>query len=106
MADRSLEIDVHHEDGGFWAEVREWPGCLATGRSLDELAEALLEAIALYVAPEQASPPTVRVQVTELRLSIESSGPLEPARSEAFAGRLPPPRIRDPHARRRRRPPD
>lgn len=37
------------DDGGFWAEVLELPGCFATGDTLDELREALEESIALYL---------------------------------------------------------
>lgn len=45
--------EVHHEaDGSYWAEVRELPGCFASGFSLDELRESLEEAICLYVADD------------------------------------------------------
>ena len=33
------------DDGSYWAEVKELPGCFASGHTLDELQEALLEAI-------------------------------------------------------------
>jgi predicted RNase H-like HicB family nuclease len=43
-------IEVHHEDdGSYWAEVRELPGCFASGQTLDELREALGEAISLVL---------------------------------------------------------
>ena len=39
---------VHsEEDGSLWAEVVELPGCFASGDTLDELWEALQEAVAL-----------------------------------------------------------
>ena len=38
---------VHAEDGTYWAEVPELPGCFATGRNLNELNEALNEAIGM-----------------------------------------------------------
>jgi predicted RNase H-like HicB family nuclease len=42
-------VEVHHEDGSYWAEVRELPGCFASGDTLDELRDALSEAISLYL---------------------------------------------------------
>lgn len=41
---------VHHEDGAFWAEVDELPGCFASGETMDELWEALTEAIGMYLS--------------------------------------------------------
>jgi predicted RNase H-like HicB family nuclease len=42
---------VHHEDDGtFWAEVEELPGCFASGDSCVELLECLAEAIALHLS--------------------------------------------------------
>jgi predicted RNase H-like HicB family nuclease len=32
-------------DGTLWAQVEELPGCFASGRDIDELREALTEAI-------------------------------------------------------------
>jgi predicted RNase H-like HicB family nuclease len=41
---------VHQEpDGTYWAEVLELPGCFASGFTMDELLEALREAIAMYL---------------------------------------------------------
>jgi predicted RNase H-like HicB family nuclease len=41
-----LHAVIHEEeDGSFWAEVQELPGCFASGRTLDEVKEGLLEAI-------------------------------------------------------------
>lgn len=42
-----LTIRVNEEGGRYWAEVAEVPGCFASGASLDELREALEEALAL-----------------------------------------------------------
>ncbi len=44
-----LTVIVHQERGSFWAEVSELPGCFASGRTLDELVEALAEAVGLYL---------------------------------------------------------
>ena len=54
----TLTVEVHDEDGILWGRVVELPGCFATGETLDELAEALGEAIALYQADAQAPPVT------------------------------------------------
>ena len=41
-----FRANVHREeDGSYWAEVAELPGCFASGFDLDELTEALAEAI-------------------------------------------------------------
>lgn len=46
-------VRVHDaEDGSLWAEVLDLPGCFATGDTLDELREALQEAISLCVADD------------------------------------------------------
>lgn len=37
------------EDGSLWADVRDLPGCFASGDDLDELRAALEEAISLYL---------------------------------------------------------
>lgn len=46
-------VTVHEEDdGSLWAEVADLPGCFASGHTLDELREALDEAISLYLADD------------------------------------------------------
>ena len=46
MARVSFHVLVRKEpDGSFWAEVKELPGCFASGFSIEELQGALLEAI-------------------------------------------------------------
>jgi predicted RNase H-like HicB family nuclease len=50
----TLTVEIHEEDGVLWGQVVELPGCFATGDDLDELAEALGEAIALYQSKEAA----------------------------------------------------
>lgn len=54
-------VHVHHEDGGYWAEVEEYPGVFAAGDSLDELWESLYEGIGLVLS---TSTSTVTVQPT------------------------------------------
>ena len=48
----TLTVEIHEEDGVLWGQVVELPGCFATGDDLDELTEALGEAIALYQSRE------------------------------------------------------
>jgi predicted RNase H-like HicB family nuclease len=45
MAEITFHAQVHEEDGSYWASVDELPGCFASGFSLEELQEALIEAI-------------------------------------------------------------
>jgi predicted RNase H-like HicB family nuclease len=50
-----LTVRVHFEDGAYWAEVQELPGCFASGETLDALKDALEEAIAMYLEDDEAS---------------------------------------------------
>jgi predicted RNase H-like HicB family nuclease len=52
----TLTVEIHDEDGVLWGQVIELPGCFATGENLDELTEALSEAIALYQAETPSAP--------------------------------------------------
>jgi predicted RNase H-like HicB family nuclease len=47
-----LTARIHIEDGSYWADVPELPGCFASGDTLDELFESLRERVALYLADE------------------------------------------------------
>ena len=51
-----LTAHVHSEGGSYWADVRELPGCFASGDTLDELFESLQEGVALYLADDGPSP--------------------------------------------------
>jgi predicted RNase H-like HicB family nuclease len=45
---------VHEEaDGSYWAEVDELPGCFAAGKDLNELREALIEAIGMCLTDKE-----------------------------------------------------
>jgi predicted RNase H-like HicB family nuclease len=41
----TLEVIIHAEDGGYWAEVPAIPGCATQGETLQELLINLDEAI-------------------------------------------------------------
>lgn len=45
-----LTAKVRIEDGCYWADVPDLPGCFASGDTLDELFEALREGIELYLS--------------------------------------------------------
>ena len=77
---RELIVRIHQEEGtGYWAEVLELPGCFASGRDLNELQEALEEAISLCLDDEPADVDdnprkraggTPRLHVGEMRVTI------------------------------------
>jgi predicted RNase H-like HicB family nuclease len=43
-----LATRINMEDGSYWADVPELPGCFASGDTVDELFESLQEGIGLY----------------------------------------------------------
>jgi len=67
-----LTARVHHEDDSYWAEVVELPGCFATGDTLDELRDALVEAIALYLDAPLPSPAT-SAEVDEMKFAVPAA---------------------------------
>lgn len=50
---------IHEEDGSYWAEVQELPGCFASGADLDELKEALIEAISMCLTKTEHEKPAI-----------------------------------------------
>jgi predicted RNase H-like HicB family nuclease len=75
-----LHVNVHHEDGSYWAEVRELPGCFAAGDTAAELIDSVEEAVALYLAPREAEEaPPVGIELAGFDLAIESEKPLQAA---------------------------
>ena len=56
-------VRVHYEDDdSVWADVIELPGCFASGGNLDELMEALREAIELYLSEGPHKDKKVEIQ--------------------------------------------
>lgn len=46
-----LTVDVHEiQGGGFWGEVRHLPGCIAQADTLNDLEDAIREALRDYFA--------------------------------------------------------
>lgn len=76
MAEREYRVLVHDGEGSYWAEVDGLPGCFASGQTLDELREAVIEAISLYLAAGGESPTTPgRVghgRVDEMRVLVSA----------------------------------
>ena len=83
MSEQTIEyiVRVHQEDDSLWAEVLDLPGCFASGHTLDELREALEEAISLYVTDDPdagkisslslgSDPPRHPLQVGEMRVKV------------------------------------
>lgn len=60
----------HFEDGSWWGEVEELPGCFATGDDFGELLESLSESIAVYLDGRDG------------RIEMIDPVPAEPAESE------------------------
>jgi predicted RNase H-like HicB family nuclease len=66
MFPMELHAVIHEEDGSYWAEVKELPGCFASGRDLEEIKQALVEAIEFVLKDEDQASPSVRID--ELKL--------------------------------------
>lgn len=70
---KRLTVRVHPEPGqDLWAEVEELPGCFASGRDMNELAEALNEAVSLYLS-EPGYPVRVELDVTTEQVLVRSA---------------------------------
>jgi predicted RNase H-like HicB family nuclease len=48
-----LTARIHIEEGSYWADILELPGCFASGDTLDELFESLREGVVLHMADER-----------------------------------------------------
>lgn len=68
MSSESIDyrVTIHREDGSFWAEVAELPGCFVAGDSMEEIWEALPEAIAMYLSTPSSQ---VEVRIGERSLT-------------------------------------
>ncbi len=70
----TFTVFVHEaEEGGYWGEVPELPGCASQGESLDELERNILEAIGLCLAAQ-----------------VEDKGPVAPERLRKWEIQYPP----------------
>ena len=66
----SSMVTVHvyrAEEGGFWAEMPEYPGCYTQAETMDELEESVREAVLCYIDAGYADPPaTERAEAPEV----------------------------------------
>lgn len=60
-----IQAQIHLEDGMYWAQVPSHPGLFASGETLDELTEALIEAWVLYTQDNVA---TTDVELTHFEV--------------------------------------
>lgn len=64
-ADRQRHLGVAHvrlgDDGWYWAEVPALPGCFASGRTTEELTEALAESVGMCLVDGHEPLPSVHV---------------------------------------------
>jgi len=74
MPQREYRARVHEEDGTYWAEVDGLPGCFASGHDLDELRQALVEAITVYLEGSRPAelPPSATAHVDEIRVLVSA----------------------------------
>ena len=70
-----LTLVVRQEGAEYWSEIEQLPGCFASGRTLEELGEALDEAIALYLDGEPGE-----FSRGALRVGAQSASVLRPQR--------------------------
>jgi predicted RNase H-like HicB family nuclease len=70
MTRRALHVDVHREDGPYWAEVRQLPGCFAAGDTMAEIVESARDAVRLYLANAGAESAVAVVELAGLDLSL------------------------------------
>jgi predicted RNase H-like HicB family nuclease len=62
---QTFAATVRREDGSYWAELPDLPGCFASGETISELREAIEESAALYLADRRGPLPAVHVALHE-----------------------------------------
>jgi predicted RNase H-like HicB family nuclease len=70
MERRAIHVDVHREDGSYWAEVRELPGCFAAGDTMAEVIESAQHAVRLYLSTADDEPGIAALELAGLDLSL------------------------------------
>jgi predicted RNase H-like HicB family nuclease len=66
-----LTANIRHEEGMYWAEVEQLPGCFASGESVSELIASLEEAVSLYLASDLDEPVETRLASVSLHADRE-----------------------------------
>ena len=99
MRTRTFRVDVERNVPGYWASVPELPGCFVSGETLDELLEAVTEAISLYLTaqdhdePPDEDAPVDRILTRVTSLQLEVTPDLRPPDADSLS--------RPPDARKR-----
>jgi predicted RNase H-like HicB family nuclease len=65
-----LTVVVREEGDGYWSQIRQLPGCFASGPTLGELREALGEAIGLYLWDQAVELPDAELRVGETDIEV------------------------------------
>ncbi|OAI39294.1 hypothetical protein AYO39_00420 [Actinobacteria bacterium SCGC AG-212-D09] len=76
MKHPALRVDVHHENGSYWAEATQLPGCFAAGDTVADLLDSVEEAVALYLASAEADVLPVAIKLVGLEFTLQSDEPL------------------------------
>ncbi len=58
-----ITVEVHREDGNYWSQVEQYPGCFSIGRTLSDLHVCLEECLALYL-----DDPALKITAGELKI--------------------------------------
>ncbi len=67
-----LHAAIHEDDdGSLWADVKELPGCFASGATISELTEALIEAVGLCLDDGSAAVRAGGGSSTQVRARVE-----------------------------------
>lgn len=68
ILETQFDVRIHHEDGSYWAEIPEMPGLFVSGDSIEEIREALAEALGQYLSSKNVS---INVDTVELKGPFE-----------------------------------
>ncbi len=78
MESINYTVLVHSEEGSFWAEIEELPGCFASGDTMDELWESLSDSVGAYLSNDGDEvvvkvtdvEPVSQVETVEAKLAV------------------------------------
>ena len=61
------------EEGGYWAQVAEMPGCLSSGETLDELRTNIAEAMEAWLSDDDGEGPVVYEPIDRWQVALPES---------------------------------
>lgn len=73
VRDVELTANIHHEEGAYWADVPQLPGCFASGDTFDELFDSLKEGVQLYLENDDRGTDEAPFQIKGAILSDSAS---------------------------------